>query len=251
MTPERWVLGCRLMKRLAVALSVLVPLLFGVMKDARSGSMDIAATLSIAFKSAPVLLPIVWITFAIARYVFATIDPRPEPEQAKTRKSIRRGIIWSAAAIVGLAAIWGVVNGVCWWNENRPRVQNSFWEIPLGATKADVRLLKGQPSNEPDPDVWVYSSRWGNYSINYIEEKVTVVSFQGDYESLQGIQSKISTTDDVRRKFGQPTTVSTGKNGLSMCFWYAQYHVCFYFAKNSVDSLGIYEPSRFAPPDEM
>src|SRR5688500_9109116 len=38
-----------------------------------------------------------------------------------------------------------------------PKVEKTFWEIPLGASQTDVLVIRGKPSTK-ESDRWVYSS---------------------------------------------------------------------------------------------
>lgn len=80
--------------------------------------------------------------------------------------------------------------------QDMPKIENSFWEIPLNATKADVKFMKGKPSETKD-DVWRYIKKdtHGNWETIYIvqfdEDKVWSVSYYSvskyDFrENLQG-----------------------------------------------------------------
>jgi hypothetical protein len=39
----------------------------------------------------------------------------------------------------------------------KPKVEKTFWEIPLGASQTDVLFIRGKPSTK-ESDRWVYSS---------------------------------------------------------------------------------------------
>jgi hypothetical protein len=166
------------------------------------------------------------------------------------KKLVRKTILWSIAVAAGLLTVWGVVFGIYTWKESRPKVQDNFWGIPLGATKADVKFIKGEPTTT-EGDAWTYnfSDTSGGYTFTYTyavvfrkDSVVYIDGLGGRVENLQGIRKDYSTWYDIRKKFGEPTSVSTSDNDLARWFSYAKYQVFFRMSKNKVISLGIYNP---------
>ena len=71
--------------------------------------------------------------------------------------------------------------------EDRPKVEHAFWDIPLDATKSDVRFIKGEPS-EKDDDMWRYFTRHenGNWATAYYVQR----KIQGRARGVGPLQSR-------------------------------------------------------------
>lgn len=70
MTPERLATFRTCTKRIAVALSVLLPLLYGVCRDLFGGRyIDLAIAAEDVFWGALLLVPVVWVAYGMAVYV--------------------------------------------------------------------------------------------------------------------------------------------------------------------------------------
>jgi len=164
----------------------------------------------------------------------------------KDRWNWKKIILWPLAILV-------VTSGLFYayvLYQDRPKVQNSFWEIPLNATKADVKFMKGDPTKTED-DVWRYIkkdaySTDSHYLINFAEDKVWAVSYyspggSGWKENLQGIYIGNS-VNSVRETFGTPSRISVSDDGLQRIFTYSRYNLLFDLEKNKVIGIGIYSP---------
>src|SRR5215471_21450216 len=79
----------------------------------------------------------------------------------KDRWSWKKIILWPFAGLILIASGSWVYSTI----EARPKIQTSFWDIPLGATEGDVKFLKGAPdamSKTKDKDTWEYVFKSGS-----------------------------------------------------------------------------------------
>lgn len=162
----------------------------------------------------------------------------------KDRWNWKKLTLWPVGIIAALCvALWAYS-----LIEDRPKVEHAFWDIPLNASKSDVKFIKGEASERED-DMWRYitkdqSGNWSTaYYVHFEEDKVWAISFYANGFSrwetnIQGIRigDKI---DVVRRKFGEPSHVSASNNELKRLHTYNLYNVVFELEKNEVVGLGI------------
>lgn len=170
-------------------------------------------------------------------------------------------IVWPLGVILGLALAFYAYNRF----EQRPKVAKSFWDIPLGASRSDVKFIKGEPSDQ-DSDRWTYlttdqSGNWRHvYYVYFREEKVWAVAYYSSHEydwreNVQGINVGAS-IDALRQKFGEPSHTAVSDDQLRKIHSYSKYNTIFELAKNKVVGIGIYDPAvkkngvRFASDDK-
>ena len=60
-------------------------------------------------------------------------------------------IIWTTGTLLVLSTAFYVYSLI----PETPKVEKSFWDVSLGASKTDVLFLKGNPTTKEDDD-WVY-----------------------------------------------------------------------------------------------
>jgi hypothetical protein len=183
-------------------------------------------------------------------------------------------IVIGAPAVVALLATCGVVAYDRY--QNLPRAQLSFEEVPLLASRADVRFLKGEPNADMSGvEEWVWALpvqrgmlnqgpvRKASLSVTFWKDSVGRVAFIADTgrtESpwLLGFHLG-SSYEDVFEKLGQPSFVSTSKDGLLRILTFATFNVFFAFERGRVTAYGITAgrngPVRFIdevdPPDTV
>jgi hypothetical protein len=139
--------------------------------------------------------------------------------------------------------------------QKRPRPEAEFWGIPLGATKSDVKFLKGVPTQAYDNDQkWAYIFKDSSgqsdqyvYLVQFKSERVWVVGYishstAGSFgPGVQGIFIGDS-LEQVVEKFGDDYHMDTHKDGLRRLFSFDDYRVFFELEKNRVQSYGLYDP---------
>ena len=136
----------------------------------------------------------------------------------------------------------------------QPKPQVVFWDIPLRATKSDVKFLKGAPTKTLDNDRWVYEKTKTSsgeddfdYAVGFREGKVRyILCFRSDAcTSLEGVGHGAS-YNTVVDTFGSPSSVSNSEDDLIRLLSFDRFNVVFVLAKNQVDVYGIYDP-KFGP----
>jgi hypothetical protein len=170
------------------------------------------------------------------------------------KKLVRKTIGWSIVVAGTLLVLYALVGLGLYihqrrvaLSESKPIVQDRYWDITLGATKADVKFVKGKPTTEGD--TWVYNETPAPgyaedtmYTIFFNADRVCGVLGQGArFEGLQRI-TNYSTLDDLREKFGEPTEVRTSADNLRRWFLYGKYHLVFQMSMNKVEAVGVYDP---------
>jgi hypothetical protein len=165
----------------------------------------------------------------------------------KDRWNWKKFILWPLGLLVTLSAGIYVYRLI----EERPKVEKSYLDIPLKATKSEVLFIKGEPTKK-DTDQWEYrttdeNGNWRTISrVQFADEQVWAVSYYSatefdSHENIQGI-SIGDGVETVRAKFGAPSNASISKDGLHKIYAHNRYNVLFELAKNRVIGLGIYNP---------
>jgi hypothetical protein len=124
----------------------------------------------------------------------------------------------------------------------------------LGATKADVKFLKGEPT-EKDGDIWSYitydssGSQWENmYRLQFNNGKVYLIyytaspnySYSGP--GIQGINIHYS-WEKISEKYGEPSRVSTSEDELSRVYSFNKYGIAFEMKAGGVVGYGVFDPT--------
>jgi hypothetical protein len=171
----------------------------------------------------------------------------------KDRWSWKKIILWPLAGLILIASglwIYGTIE------KRWPKVQTSFWDIPLGATESDVKFLKGAPRTK-DQDTLEYlfedsfSKQWDYiYRIRFKNGKVWLIEyFPGPNTTygprINGINIRDS-LEQITKKFGSPSHISTSKDELSRVFSFTKYQVAFELKENRVVGYGVFD-SKVAP----
>lgn len=174
----------------------------------------------------------------------------------KDRWRWKKIILWPFVTLVLIAGGLWTYNTI----EERPKSQTSFWEIPLGATKGDVKFLKGAPNvvpKEKDQDTWEYLTedktlkQWDHvYRIGFQDGKVWLIEYFGSPSrtygpGIQGVDIGDS-LEKITQKFGPPSHVSASKDELSRVFSFNKYQVAFELKENRVIGYGVFD-SKVAP----
>jgi hypothetical protein len=171
----------------------------------------------------------------------------------KDRWNWKKIILWMLSIMVVLFAIGVGVTYLYLSLRDEPKVQDSFWDITLKMSKADIKLLKG----EPDKVVGETDQRW-SYYIKDDLNKVTSsydIQFKGDiiqfvvYVNINAIFSPYlqgitvnSTLNDINSRFGGECRFEAPHNMLGRIIICKKYHVVFVLEKDSVKMLGIFNP---------
>src|SRR5262249_54979798 len=167
----------------------------------------------------------------------------------KDRWNWKKIVLWPFVALVVVAmGIW-IYNKI----ESSARVQTTFWDIPLGATKGDVKFLKGTPNDLSEgEDSWAYitydstGSLWEYvYRVQFRNGRVWIVSYDANSRMSfgQGIQGLDlgDTMENVVQKFGTPSHISSSEDELSRVVSFDNYQVFFSLAQNKVTGYGAYD----------
>ncbi len=148
------------------------------------------------------------------------------------------------AAFGGLGT-WGYVQYA-----GRPRPQITFFDVPLHASRSDVRFAKGEPSIIPEDnkDEWIYRSadtksfivvRFRGDNVRYVEymalDEETVHPYLQDFKKDMEIGYVIQV-------LGEPSHVSTTQDGLQKILSFDKYNTFYQFEKAKVVTYGIFDP---------
>jgi hypothetical protein len=146
----------------------------------------------------------------------------------KDRWSWKRIILWPLAGLILIACALWTYNTIT----QRAKVQTAFWNIPLGATKSDVKFLKGAPKvlpNDKDQDTWEYLTedtalkQWEYvYRVGFKNDKVWLIEYFASRNrtygpGIQGIDLG-DTLEKITEKFGSPSRVSLRRMSCRVLF---------------------------------
>ncbi len=150
--------------------------------------------------------------------------------------------------ILGLSLLVGGIGGWIYWSSLPPSSPVSeFWGIALGASKSDVRFLKGEPSEIVEPGTWVYvADRSRAYSLVFgnTDEIIRILAVSGpgfgSGASLLGVRTGFGTQRLVDQ-LGEPSRVLRLPNDLRRAYLYTHLSAVFILEQSAVVSYGIYD----------
>lgn len=153
-----------------------------------------------------------------------------------------------SGAILVVTLLVGSVGGWIYWSSLPPTSPVSeLWDISLGASKSDVRFLKGEPAEIVEPGTWVYApNRASTYHLVFGETdeiiRVLVVAAPGfrNGASLLGVRTGLGIQRLVDR-LGEPSRVIPSSDDLSRAYLYRHLNVVFILEQGAVASYGIYD----------
>lgn len=173
----------------------------------------------------------------------------------KDRWKWKRIAKWGIGLPFALAIVLGLITYLYEKYEERPQIQNEFGGISLTSTQADIRFLKGAPLEEHSkPDRWVYPAHSGSgkagdafYIVQFRDTKVRYITYWSNEDQIinpyvLGL-SVGSSYDEVVKKLGQPSSVSTSSDGLKRLLSFEKYQAFFEFSQGKVLGYGIYAPA--------
>jgi len=171
----------------------------------------------------------------------------------KDRWNWKKIILWPFLGITALLVLAGIAYYISYTIGQRPRLQNTFWEITLDSTKEDVKFKKGEPTKIKEKgSYWVYEISNGNeestYNLAFMGDDIWWIGYFGGSlwtSSIQGLGVR-SSYESVIRKFGKPSYESRSEDDLQRILSFDEYNVFFYLIENEVVVYGIYNP-RFGP----
>ena len=150
--------------------------------------------------------------------------------------------------ILALALLVGGIGGWIYWSSLPPTSPVSeLWDISLGASKSDVRFLKGEPSEIMELGTWAYTtSRSSTYYLVFGDAdeviRILVVSATGygSGASLFGVRTGFGAKRLVDR-LGEPSRVVPLSNDLRRAYLYSHLNTVFVLERGAVASYGIYD----------
>lgn len=172
----------------------------------------------------------------------------------KDRWNWRRVAKWAIAAPLMLVSALVVGFWAYSWYEARPRLQAEFWGLKLSATQADVKFLKGEPSEIIDGGRWVYyeldpisKDVLSGYVVEWksgAPRSVRYATAKANYRhpSMQGFEVGAA-YEGVIKELGKPSHSATSTDGLERVISYAEYQTFYRFEKGELKSYGIYNPA--------
>jgi hypothetical protein len=188
-------------------------------------------------------------------------------QSAKKPWSIWRIAKWGVLSLLCTFALWLIALIVAssyneWhiYRANRPKIQKSFCGFELGNKRDDVLFFHGKPvSNESN---FMSQTRWLYEDVNYSKEKsLTVIEFENeriytityasdksDYDTpeIMGFKQG-SNYEEIIKKLGNPSLITTSKDGLERMLYYDNWNAYFVLEKAQVTFYGIYDSTKARP----
>ncbi len=189
----------------------------------------------------------------------------------KDRWNWHKIVVRSLIGIVAIIAIggtwiygWDLYNG----RPQKPVPMSKFWDIPITASKGDIKFLKGSPDyvhkfkSSGTSEVWAYGSSddgkaqlkkgeiaWDSYLIGFRGEEIRRIGYIGYVPlrgpNLQGIDIGDS-PETIIRALGNPTYVSVREDELTRVLSFASLNLYFELKEGKVFEYGILNP-KFGP----
>ena len=200
-------------------------------------------------------------SFSILLGIFAL--SLPTRDGANRRHYLLRS---AAVAVVVLVGFLGVI----YWSP-APAKQTGFWDLALGASREDVRFLKGAPdSGSADSDTWIYFGKpdsLSNGGRRYRGDVRYTIQFRDDHvwivvaysvldadgigggkclgpcetgQSLQGVQGGIG-VQRVESVLGKPTVILSHDGGFERVYLYPELNLVFILKQGKVWFYGVYD----------
>ncbi|EJM94758.1 hypothetical protein [Pseudomonas sp. GM67] len=175
----------------------------------------------------------------------------------KDRWNWKRILKWGLLLPTTLALSLGVGLYIYDWQSDRPVPQASFNNIPITATPADVKFLKGAPTYKEGDDQWLYNDNYeqevskpATYIVKFKDSQIRYIMYLSGESSryhpyLLGF-SEGSSYEGVQTKLGIPSHTSQSYDELNRIISYDKLNVFFSFREGSVYAYGIYQP-KFGP----
>jgi hypothetical protein len=154
---------------------------------------------------------------------------------------------------------------------SRPESPHEYWNVVLEAPKADVRVIKGQPSEGGTTDVWIYYQRCAFvscfpaqrdsanafYQVGFVNGRVHYIQFSGPPGGGEHVLIRRRSggyflnlwagccfEPSLPTLLGAPTLVSTSSDGLTRLYSYDRYNIFVAVKENFVYALGIFDPAK-------
>ncbi len=157
----------------------------------------------------------------------------------------RRIILWP----LGFFLLAGTIGGIWFYADQvidrRPQKITEFWGIKLGASRADVLFLKGEPSAKRSNNNWSYkpySSLSDVYTVYFKEDRVSSILFTGTGgPTVRGLDVYAS-PDQMNLRFGPAPDISRSKDDLYRSYSFPTYNLALIYGRGKLDSYGLYDP---------
>jgi hypothetical protein len=123
----------------------------------------------------------------------------------------------------------------------------SLWELSLGASEADVKFVKGEPTDKAEGH-WIYwqdESKTEAYIVGFRDMRLRYVQYIGPMYSAPRIKglNTYGTLQETEAVFGKASNVSTSKDGLMRLYSFDRFNVVVEFGKGRIRGFGIYDSS--------
>ncbi len=159
----------------------------------------------------------------------------------------------------GGLALCLLAGGGLWLHEKysrRVHPESSFWEIPISASKADVKFLKGESSRKStnaNGDWWEYrlaGYRDGEhvYNVEFRKDQIRAIIYGYEGRSENAIHPYLqeitygSNYRTIIDRLGQPSHTSSSGDDLVRILSFKKYNLFFVLEKNAVIYYGVYNP---------
>jgi len=150
--------------------------------------------------------------------------------------------------LLALVIVVGGIAGLVYWSSLPPSEPVShLWDISLGASKSDVRFLKGDPSEIIEPATWAYassSSRTYHLVFGDADEVIRILVASGPGFSSGASLLGVRMGFDVQRlvdRLGRPSRVVPLPDNLRRAYLYDHRNAVFVLEQGAVTTYGIYD----------
>jgi len=171
--------------------------------------------------------------------------------EIKRRWNRKKIVFWFLTILVVLTSLFGISIFIIMKLDEKQKVKYEnlreqqkilmeFCEIPISATKSDVKFIKGKPTKANDEDnVWEYE--FEDLVVFFDDNNVWAIIYFKSWCIDKNI-GVIKSYKDITEKFGQPSNVSVSEDDLERILSFKKYHIFFCLRENKVYAYGMFNP---------
>ena len=165
-------------------------------------------------------------------------------------------LIWPLCFVLIVGVLGGAGFYIYNQYENKPKIYDTYLNIPLNASEADLIFLKGDENNyknyteDKSIELYAYISDDQDIFVRLKEGKIWRVSCYSDSSYNCRSLNRVNLHDSasvVRKKIGEPDSVSISDDNVERIWLYDKYNIYMILSKGKVDALGIFEPRLGIP----
>jgi len=169
--------------------------------------------------------------------------------------------IWPLRIVLVVVVIGGIGSFIFIQYEkyvNKPKIYDTYLDIPLGAKIDDVLFLKGEPVSFRHAQNYDQKQMFYRMNDNYVYQVIIndnnsiIISCKFSFFSTESYESQRcaslnninlnSTVKEIKDLLGDPDTTYVSDDKLSRIYVYDKYKTFYLLTKGVVRKLGIYNP---------